>query len=348
LSCLSPELLEVALLPLAGDESQGNDTGDVHLRTKDLGVETEFLGSGLHVLETLLVVGTSTSDPDLDVVLNQLSGIVSEGSDDTLEGAGNVGEVGNTTADEENLALLGLRGSEHEVEDSSGVVVGLALGGSTRVLTVVGELVGEASGSDGIGVDNGSTTTSDESPDTAVGVQDGKLEGSTSLGIEISDVSLLLGQLTAEGGRELHRGTGINVDLARGNVGKTESSGRSGNSPLDTALEVGSLVKLSSEIQEVDGSRGLVLVGDDHQGVDLEVCELAVDIDGIEAGDEVDEDIVNTLGDLLEESGSNLLVGRVLCKIHGDQELLSLGVDIANINTTLVGEENPVALYMAY
>ena len=36
--------------------------------------------------------------------------------------------------------------------------------------------------------------------------------------------------------------------------------------------------------------------------------ELAVNVDGVEAGDEVNEDVVNTLGDLLEESGSNLLV----------------------------------------
>ena len=36
--------------------------------------------------------------------------------------------------------------------------------------------------------------------------------------------------------------------------------------------------------------------------------ELAVNVDGVEAGDEVDEDVVNTLGNLLEESGSNLLV----------------------------------------
>jgi len=36
--------------------------------------------------------------------------------------------------------------------------------------------------------------------------------------------------------------------------------------------------------------------------------ELAVNVDGVEAGDEVDEDVVNTPGDLLEESGSNLLV----------------------------------------
>jgi hypothetical protein len=53
---------------------------------------------------------------------------------------------------------------------------------------------------------------------------------------------------------------------------------------------------------------------------------------------------VDTLGNLLEKSGSNLLVGGILSEIDGDQELLSLGVNITNINTTLVGEEDPVAL----
>lgn len=38
------------------------------------------------------------------------------------------------------------------------------------------------------------------------------------------------------------------------------------------------------------------------------VRELAVNVDSVEAGDEVNEDIVDTLGNFLEESGSNLLV----------------------------------------
>lgn len=51
-----------------------------------------------------------------------------------------------------------------------------------------------------------------------------------------------------------------------------------------------------------------------------------------------------TLGDLLQESGSNLLVGGILPEIDGDEELLSLLVDIADIYTTLVGEEDPITL----
>jgi hypothetical protein len=53
---------------------------------------------------------------------------------------------------------------------------------------------------------------------------------------------------------------------------------------------------------------------------------------------------VDTLGNLLEKSSGNLLVGGVLSEVDGNQELLSLGVNITDINTTLVGEEDPVAL----
>src|SRR5699024_4389770 len=110
--------------------------------------------NGLDVLQTLLVVGTSTADPDLDLVLVEGSGDLPQSADDTLEGGSNVGEVGNTTTDEEDLALGVNGGPEQEVEDGTGVVVGLSLGGSTRVLTVVGELADEASGGNGIRVDD--------------------------------------------------------------------------------------------------------------------------------------------------------------------------------------------------
>lgn len=53
---------------------------------------------------------------------------------------------------------------------------------------------------------------------------------------------------------------------------------------------------------------------------------------------------MDTLGNLLQESGSNLLVGRVLGQVDGDEELLSLLIDITDIDTTLVGEEDPITL----
>jgi hypothetical protein len=48
-------------------------------------VEAELLADTLDVLETLLVVRTGTTDPDLDVVLDEKGGDFPQGADDTLE-----------------------------------------------------------------------------------------------------------------------------------------------------------------------------------------------------------------------------------------------------------------------
>jgi imidazole glycerol phosphate synthase subunit HisF len=53
---------------------------------------------------------------------------------------------------------------------------------------------------------------------------------------------------------------------------------------------------------------------------------------------------VNALGHLAQQSGGNLLVGGELLQVDGNEELLRLGIDITDINTTLVVEEDPVAL----
>jgi len=58
----------------------------------------------------------------------------------------------------------------------------------------------------------------------------------------------------------------------------------------------------------VNLSRCSIGIWDDNERVDLEVCELAVNVDGVQSGNEVDEDIVYTLWYLLEERSSNLFV----------------------------------------
>ncbi len=62
-------LLDIALFPPTWDKSQGHDAGDMHLGTKDLAVQTKLLYRGLQVLKTFLVVGASTSHPDLNYEL---------------------------------------------------------------------------------------------------------------------------------------------------------------------------------------------------------------------------------------------------------------------------------------
>lgn len=72
--------------------------------------------------------------------------------------------------------------------------------------------------------------------------------------------------------------------------------------------------------------------------------ELAVNVDGVQPRDEVNEDIVNTLRNLLQKSGGDLLVRRVFLEVDRNEKLLSLLIDITNIDTTLVGEEDPITL----
>lgn len=53
---------------------------------------------------------------------------------------------------------------------------------------------------------------------------------------------------------------------------------------------------------------------------------------------------MDALRDVPQKSGSNLLVGWVLLEVDRNEELLGLGIDIADINTTFMCEENPVTL----
>lgn len=91
-------------------KSQGNNLSDVSVGTKDTDGDTERLAEKAHSLETLLVVGTTTTNEDLDLVGDQLVLELLEGANDTLEGGSDVGKVGNTTTNDEDLAL-GVRGA---------------------------------------------------------------------------------------------------------------------------------------------------------------------------------------------------------------------------------------------
>ena len=53
---------------------------------------------------------------------------------------------------------------------------------------------------------------------------------------------------------------------------------------------------------------------------------------------------MHALGDLAQKRLGDGLVGGILLEVDGNEELLSLLVDIADIDTTLVGEEDPVTL----
>lgn len=78
--------------------------------------DAESLAEETHGLEALLVVGSTAANKDANFVLLELVLVLLERLDDTLEGRGDVGEVGDTPTDDEELAL-GVGGApSHEVD----------------------------------------------------------------------------------------------------------------------------------------------------------------------------------------------------------------------------------------
>lgn len=79
-------------------------------------------------------------------------------------------------------------------------------------------------------------------------------------------------------------------------------------------------------------------------GTRTSLRELAVDVDGVQAGNEVDEDIVHAFGHLLQKSRSDLFIRWIFGEVNRDEKLFSFCVDIADIDTAFVGKEDPIAL----
>lgn len=53
---------------------------------------------------------------------------------------------------------------------------------------------------------------------------------------------------------------------------------------------------------------------------------------------------MHTLGNLAQEGRCNLLIGREFLEVDRDKKLLSLLINITDIDTTLMGEKDPIAL----
>jgi hypothetical protein len=94
----------------------------------------------------------------------------------------------------------------------------------------------------------------------------------------------------------------------------------------------------------VDVGRSSIGVGNDNERVDLKVGELAVNVYSVETRNKVNQDVVNALGDFAEKCGSDFLVGGVVLEVDGNQKLLCFSINVTNVDTTLVGEEDPVTL----
>lgn len=102
-------------LGLRNPESEGNDVGDVSLGTVYLNGYAETFSEETHGFETFLVVRSTTTNEDFDGVSDELLLVFLECADDALERGGDVREVGNATADYEDLSFGVRRSAGQEI-----------------------------------------------------------------------------------------------------------------------------------------------------------------------------------------------------------------------------------------
>ena len=113
--------------------------------------------------------------------------------------------------------------------------------------------------------------------------------------------------------------------------------------PLGTAERLCGLVQLRRHVEVVDRRLAAIDAIEADKRVDFEVCEVEVNVDGVEADEEVDERLLLRLGYVLEQGvGDGLARGDRL--VHADLEGQRLRIDVANINASLVRKEDIVAI----
>jgi hypothetical protein len=88
----------------------------VSVWSEDLDLDTECLSEKTHSFKSFLVVGTTSSNEDADFVGLKSTLVLLESANDTFKGGSDVGEVGNTSSDDEDLSILSGSASGDEVD----------------------------------------------------------------------------------------------------------------------------------------------------------------------------------------------------------------------------------------
>lgn len=81
-----------------------------------MNLNTKRLTEQSHSLESFLIIRSTSSNEDSDLVLLKLMLVFLERSDDSLEGRSDVGEVGNSSTDDEDLSFFVGRSTSHQID----------------------------------------------------------------------------------------------------------------------------------------------------------------------------------------------------------------------------------------
>lgn len=84
------ELFDV-FFPLPRCQGQRYNTADVHIGTINMHIKLQLLANGLDVFETLLIIGSRSTNPDLNFVLDERAGDLSQCANDAFKCRCNLG-----------------------------------------------------------------------------------------------------------------------------------------------------------------------------------------------------------------------------------------------------------------
>lgn len=115
------------------------------------------------------------------------------------------------------------------------------------------------------------------------------------------------------------------------------------DSPLGPADALSRLIELSGHIQVMDHGFTTVDGIENNKRVDFKVRKVEINIDRIETDQKINEGILLLSRNMAEEGSSNILAsGEGL--VDRDVKDKGFGIDVTNVNTALVSEENAVTL----
>lgn len=92
-----------------------DDRGDVSIRSVNFDRYTKGTSKETRSLETLLVVGTTTTNKEVDGVADGLLPVLFESADNAFEDSSNVSKVGNTATNDRNFVIKAWFATSNEV-----------------------------------------------------------------------------------------------------------------------------------------------------------------------------------------------------------------------------------------
>ena len=116
-----------------------------------------------------------------------------------------------------------------------------------------------------------------------------------------------------------------------------------GNCPLGSAYGFSGLIEFGGHVEIVNGWGSPIDTIETDKRINLEVSEVEVDVNGVKTNEEVDEDFLLLFGHMFQKCLSPDVTGGERSG-NADVEPKGFGVNITNVDTALVSEENRITL----